>query len=190
MKPFTEEDRYLYNLTPDSIVLDCGGYEGRWARGISERYGCTVHVLEPVRKFFNQTVKALLNLPKVHVHNCGIGAVDGVVKFSIKGDMTGKFADNPESEWVNISSVEEVFKRLNLEKVDLLKLNIEGSEYDVLERLLDTGLIDRIHDFQVQWHDVVPGAEMRRASIISRLEPNRHLTFDHGWVWQNWRANT
>lgn len=188
MENFTESLRYEYSdLTPDSVVLDCGGFKGDFAAGIHERYGCTVHVLEPVKEFFERTARRFDDNPRVRVYNWGIGADSGMAAFSIKGDMTGKYADNPEMEDVHIKGVQEIFDYLKLGTVDLVKLNIEGGEWGVVPRLIWGGLINRVINLQIQWHDLVPDAKVRYEGIQSRLALTHALTFDHGWVWQSWK---
>lgn len=191
MENFREEMRYEYNLNPDSVVIDCGGYEGRWAAGIHERYGCTVHVLEPVRKFYEQIWVRLRDYPKILIWRFGVGAEYGDAEFSIKGDMTGKYANNPDKETVEIVSVDKLFdlEGEQPEMIDVLKLNIEGSEFDVVEKLIETGLINRVRNLQVQWHDVVPNAQARYNGLQKELARTHRLTFDHGWVWQSWEIN-
>jgi hypothetical protein len=50
MKDFQESDRYDYPLTPDSFVIDAGGYEGNWAAEINHKYRAHVLVFEPVQR--------------------------------------------------------------------------------------------------------------------------------------------
>lgn len=186
MKPFEESDRYEYPLTPESVVLDCGGYEGRFATGIHERYGCTAHVLEPVKRFYDQIVERFKDAPKIHVHHFGIANTTGQRTFHIKGDMTGLFASGGESERVEVKSPEEVFAALGIESVALLKLNIEGGEFSVIESMIGSGLIANVKNLQVQWHDVAPKAAERYTVLQLALAKTHHLTFDADWVWQNW----
>ena len=40
-------------------------------------------------------------------------------------------------------------------KIDLLKINIEGGEYEVLENLIENDLIKNIDNIQIQFHDFV-----------------------------------
>lgn len=189
MKPFTEEARYEYDLTPDSVVLDCGGYEGRWAAGIHERYGCTVHVLEPVKRFYQHIVQRFAGNDKIHVYNLGIGGESGDVPFSIKGDMTGAFADNPETEIVHLESADSLFRMLDIIELGVLKLNIEGGEWGVVPRLIKSGEIKRVKNLQVQWHGVGRGDEPMFDALQNSLAFTHHLTFDAGWTWQNWERN-
>lgn len=187
MENFTEELRYAYDdLTKDSVVIDCGGFKGDFAAGIFERYGCTVHVLEPVNAFFERTARRFDSNPRVHVYNWGIGAESGFTEFSIKGDMTGSHADNPEKEFVHIKGVQEVFDRLKINDVDLMKLNVEGAEWEIIPELISTGLIARIYNIQVQFHQVGEGTQELFDALQLALARTHKLTFDHGWVWQNW----
>lgn len=187
MKPFHESDRYDYALTTDDIVLDCGGYEGKFAEEINRRYGCTVHVLEPIVHFYQRTVERLKDRHNVHVHNCGIGGESGPALFKIKGDMTGAWVGEGTEEWVNIRAVDELWKLLSLDEVGLVKLNIEGSEFPVVERMIETGLINKVRNLQVQFHAVVPDAEARFRALQDKLAQTHGLTFDAQWIWQNWK---
>jgi FkbM family methyltransferase len=186
---FREEIRFDYPVTvlsPDAVVLDCGGYKGDFAHQIHSKYGCVVHVLEPVQQFFEQIARRFDGSARVHVYNWGIGAESGPAEFSIKGDMTGKYADNPETETVHIKGVQEVFDRLKLGEVGLMKLNVEGGEWEVIPALISSGLIKRIQNLQVQWHQVGGGSQERFDALQHALSETHSLSFDHGWVWQNW----
>lgn len=190
---FREEMRYEYELTPDSVVIDCGGYEGRFAEEISRRYGCWVYVHEPVREFYERTRDRLAPWGRVAVIHSGVGRQSEFSSFRVKGDMTGEFADGTGSvERVDLEDAARVIP-INLSgverpSVDLMKLNIEGGEFDVIERLLECGLMPKIRNLQVQWHPVVADAEQRREAIMKRLAETHELTWDFGWVWQNWRV--
>ena len=67
-----------------------------------------------------------------------------------------------------------------------MKINIEGGEYELLDRLLDTGLINIIDNLQVQFHDHVDGAIGRMQRIQSRLGTKFNLTYQVPFVWENW----
>lgn len=182
---YSEELRLTYRLGPDSLVVDAGGYRGDWASEINRRYGCSVRVLEPIKQFYHRIADRFAGNHRVQVYNFGLGAVAGTADFGIQNDSTGKFAGATEREVVRIEGIEDVMKEIGRD-LGLMKLNIEGGEFEVVEKLLDTGLIARIQNLQVQWHPVVPNAEARWAVIQGRLPKTHHLTFDSGWVWQNW----
>lgn len=184
-QPYKEDIRYEYPLTADSVVVDCGGYAGKFAEEIARRYDCTVHVLEPVFEFWENCVERLKSNPKITVHPFGIDGRAHIVHFRIKGDMTGMFADDGKYEKAVLISPSAVLALAG--DVDLLKLNIEGAEFAVLETILDDRIAGRFKNIQVQWHQhVAENDEERRNKIMQRLGETHELTFDFGWAWQNW----
>ena len=182
----TEEMRYDYPLNSNSVVLDAGGYRGDWAAEINRRYGCGVIVLEPIKEFYHGIVARFEGNPKVKAFNFGLGAISGTAEFGVQNDSTGRFAGSTQRETVRIETVEDVFAQFGGSDIDLFKLNIEGAEHDVIERLLDTGLIAEVKNLQVQFHDCATDSVKRYAVIQERLAETHRLTFYAGWVWQNW----
>lgn len=195
MKPFEESDRYLYNLSPDSLVIDAGAHKGDFTAEIVRRYDCQVIALEPVKRFYKIVSERFKDSPKVTVLNSGIGYGTGLARMFVKGDMTGEFAQGQEWERVYLRGIIEFLDTYCQfgRTIKLLKLNIEGGEFDVLERLLDCQPVSRLYltkNIQVQFHSVVPDAEARYQQIHTALLKTHHLTFDAGpWVWQNYRLN-
>ena len=74
-----------------------------------------------------------------------------------------------------------------IERIDLMKMNIEGGEYDLLDHLIETGFIRNIENIQVQFHDFVPEAKQRMMKIQKELSKTHRLTYQYIFVWENWR---
>lgn len=190
MIPFTESLRHEYPLTPDSIVIDAGGYEGSFAKTIAEKYGCRVYVYEPVLEHAAGILRRIEHTPLaalIKVLNAGLGANDRREKFGVKGDQTGIACDGNREEEVQIVAIDQALVVLagTDRQVDLLKLNIEGMEFEVLEALLDRGLTHRFNNIQVQFHNNLPRAEQRRDYIKNLMLLNHRITWDADWVWTN-----
>lgn len=183
-EPFLESLRYDYNLTPESIVLDCGGYEGRFAETMVNKYGCTVYVFEPIHRFHEALVEKFKGNPKIKLFNHGVAGTNRVDWFCIKGDMTGKFADTGDEQVVWLRDIATVIAEIG-KPIALLKLNIEGLEYEALEGLMDSVCWRAVQNIQVQCHGT-PGFE-RYEAIRTRLLETHELTFDFPFVWQNFR---
>jgi FkbM family methyltransferase len=196
---FSEHQRYVYELDPTSVVLDVGAYEGTFTREISRRYDCHVLAFEPIRRHY-ETVSALAG-PKVQVFDFGIGATDRTERIAVNGDgssiftadrspiaggaSTGEASTNAETEQIEIRSLARVLETLELGYVDLLKLNVEGCEYEILEHLLSEGLAERFGNIQVQFHDVVPDAAARRDAIREQLAATHRVSYDEPFVWES-----
>ncbi|MGZ4372534.1 MAG: FkbM family methyltransferase, partial [Gaiellaceae bacterium] len=186
--PFAEEQRYDYDLSAASVVLDVGAFEGTFTRRIRERFGCRVYAFEPVRRHYE--LLRQLEGPNVRVFNFGIGATDRFETIAICGDGSSIFRESGESETVEIRSLERVLAELELPYVDLLKLNVEGCEYEILEHLLDRGLAERFEHIQVQFHAILPDAETRRDTIRAGLADTHQPTYDHPFVWESHERST
>ena len=72
-------------------------------------------------------------------------------------------------------------------RIDLMKINIEGGEYELLDHLVEVGLISDIKNIQVQFHHFVPNAEERMKSIHGELERTHMLTYQYKFLWENWK---
>lgn len=184
MKPFTESDRYEYPLTADSVALDCGVHQGTFAHMLHAKYGCRIIGFEPIAEFYRQSVERLQPFPKIAIRNVGVGATTRRERMVLKGDMTGIYADNPTAEEVQVVAIGGILAGLG--DVDLIKINIEGMEFEVLESLLADGWASRLRNIQVQFHPIVPDCERRHAEIRRALLTTHHLTYDAPWCWENY----
>ena len=77
---------------------------------------------------------------------------------------------------------------LNHYDKDLIKINIVGEEYEVLEILLKNNMISIFKNIQVQFHDfIVDNAKERMIAIQKKLALTHVLTFQYEFVWENWK---
>lgn len=178
--------RFDYDLNPTSQVFDLGGYEGQWTSDIHARYGCTVHVFEPVGEYVDNIRQRFTKNDKVAVHPFGLGVANTTLQIGLGGDRSSAFQAATETRTGRIVKMEEFLATQGITHINLMKINIEGGEYELLEYLLDTGLVAQIADIQVQFHDFVPDAEARMRAIQTRLRQTHSLTYQVEFVWENW----
>ena len=181
------ELRFEYDLDADSQVFDLGGYEGQWASDIHARYGCAVQVFEPVEEFAADIQRRFARNPRITIHSFGLGSADSTIRIGLGADCSSAFRAAPQVCPGRLVAADGFFERSSIARVDLMKINIEGGEYDLLEHLLDTGLVSRIGNIQVQFHDFVPDAEARMRTIQRRLQETHTLTYQVEFVWENWK---
>src|SRR5207302_690624 len=84
----------------------------------------------------------------------------------------------------------DFFHEHQIERIDLMKVNTEGGEYELLEHLLNASLITKIGNLQVQFHHCVPDALERMQAIQHQLERTHRLTYQYPFVWENWRIKS
>jgi FkbM family methyltransferase len=182
--------RLQYDLDSSSMVFDVGGYEGDWASEIAGRYGCTIHIFEPVPEFATKIQERLGKNAKIHVHAFGLAASGRTEPMRVNADSSSifrAFTGQEANQVVRLLDITEFFERHQIRSVDLLKINIEGGEYELLERLVQTGEIMNIRNVQVQFHDFVENAEQRMRALHDELERTHYLTYQFPFVWENWR---
>ncbi len=183
MKDFQESDRLNYDLSADSIIVEVGGFEGWFAGELWNKFGARMYVYEPVLRFREKCEARFKENDKISILPYALGGSDGVAPVGIKGDMTGVFCGTEETEDVNVLDAHDALLSITPNGVDLLCLNCEGSEYTILERLLDTGFISRIRNISVQFHTVVPDYQQRMERIIERLKETHDHVYGSPFIW-------
>jgi FkbM family methyltransferase len=180
--------RLGYPLDAASLVFDVGGFEGRWAGDLHSRFGCRIEVFEPGERYAAVAERRFEHNGLVTVHRYGLGADDRMVEMAIDGVSSSAVMARPtdEREAIRLLDVANVMRDLAPSGVDLMKINIEGGEYALLDRLLEAGLISHIRFLQVQFHEDVDRAEARRDSIRERLRATHDLMWEYPWVWESW----
>jgi FkbM family methyltransferase len=179
--------RMDYPLNNNSVVFDLGGYEGQWASDIYSRYRCKIYIFEPVPQFAKEIKQRFLKNPDIHVQDFGLSDKDGKIKLSMEANATSAYKESDDSVEVELRKANHFIKEKNIESIDLIKINIEGGEYDLLDHLLSEGLVRNIQNLQIQFHDFVPDAETRMNHIQDQLKKTHELTYQFPFVWENWR---
>ena len=176
-------------LTENSVALDVGAYRGDWSREIFERYGCGIYAFEPNPETFRELEAATEN----RWQNLPYGLSDRTeeVRFSLKGMGSSAFNRGNEEDKLahtpaQLKAVDQAWGDLGLEQVDLMKINIEGGEFPLLERMEETGLLAMVDTYLIQFHEWYPGAYRRRRRIRHALAKTHQLVWDYHFVWERW----
>ena len=179
--------RLNYDLDDSSIVLDVGGYEGQWCSEIFSRYLCQVHVFEPVPEFSASIAARFARNDRVTVHEFGLAGRTRSAVIGIDRDSSSIVRAGNLSTEIRLVRAVDFLSGAGFSQVDLMKINIEGAEYELLEDLIGDGWIKQILDLQVQFHQFVPNAADRMHRIQRELARTHSLTFQYPFVWENWR---
>lgn len=178
------------DLDGSSVVVDVGAFVGEWSERIHERYGPTIHAFEPNPSSFRALRDRIGGRPGVSLHPFGLGGRDERTTLDPTdgpGASTHGTSSGDHLATVEVRDVAAVLDELAVAELDLVKLNIEGAEYDLLDRLLDTGWASRIRLLSVQFHEWHPHAHRRRREVRRRLAATHDEVWDHPWVWELWR---
>jgi FkbM family methyltransferase len=184
------EDRLRlgYDLNDKSLILDVGGYRGRWASDMYSRFSCRILVFEPVPHFSEKLQWRFSHNPRITVYPFGLSNSDRHDTMYLCDDGTSSIRrGSRHTTSVVLRRAADFLSESEIATIDLMKINIEGDEYDLLDHLHESGWIPRIRDLQIQFHDFHPDAGRRMRAIQEKLAQTHRLTYSYPFVWENWR---
>lgn len=183
---------YNFNTDGDVCVLDVGMNVGLASLYFAQLPSVKmVHSFEPFEPPF---ARAMLNFAlnpelstKISAHNFGLGKDTQTLSVlydkeqTIGGSVRGR--SNGENIEISIRNASEVFREILREAKQLglqlvVKLDCEGSEFPILERLDEDGLLPEARIYLLEWHKWW-SAEKTQAELISRFLRNGFDVLDH-----------
>jgi FkbM family methyltransferase len=183
-----EKLRTNYDLNSNSIVFDLGGYKGDFVDSIYSIYKCKVFVFEPFSSYFNIIVNRFSSEESIKIFNYGLSNKNSIEKLYISEEGSSTINKlSTDFEEIKLVNFFEFINDNKIEKIDLIKINIEGGEYDLLDAIVENPFINKISNLQIQFHDFVPDAELRMNKIKSQLDQTHFLTYEYPFIWENWR---
>ena len=176
-------------LDENSIVLDIGGHLGSFTDGITKKYNCKVFYFEPVGEFYISAKHRFANNEKISVFPLGLSDQTGE-KVIYYNQYASSMYDKTSLKFnINCITLDKIMVDNNIEFIDLIKINIEGEEYKVLEYMIKNNLIEKCGNLQIQFHKNVPNFQERYDFIKKELEKTHHSTYYYPFVWENWKKN-
>jgi FkbM family methyltransferase len=176
-------------ITDAGVAVDLGAYVGDWSQRMLERYRCTVYAFEPSPGAAAKAAERVRDAPNATVFDFGVGAADGTALLARDGPGSSVYGGKGQfgSVSVPIRDIVTVLDELGVQFVDVLKLNVEGAEYDLLDRLIEADWLSRIGMISVQFHEWHPNAHRRRTRIRRALRASHEQEWNYPWVWELWR---
>ncbi len=172
------------SIDSSSVVYSFGvGYDISFDLAIIQRFGVQVHAFDPTplsRRWINtQSTPTAFTY-----HPWGLAAYDGIADFSLPRHHGVSFTmssnvDSKQQAKGEVFRFETIRQKLGHEKIDIVKLDIEGAEYDVIDDLLKDG--DKINQILIEFHHrlVKPhqGLERTRQAIKMIEDANFSLFY-------------
>jgi FkbM family methyltransferase len=132
--------RLATRLPQGAVIIDAGaniGISSLWFLGLYPT--CALHCFEPEPENFALLTENLGSIPRVQLNQAALGSTSGKVRLRLSdhGAMhsTVNAAADPVALEVESQRLEDYLDSSGIERVDLLKLDVEGSELDTLRGL-------------------------------------------------------
>jgi FkbM family methyltransferase len=193
------EPNFVYrpDLSPDAVVIDAGcSYEADFSVYLIRQHGVRAFGVDPTRKHAEALRALAAQYPDRFTHvPCAISATDGTLTFhesrvnesgSLFTDHVNVVHDETTSYDVEAVTLGTLLKRVGVETVDMLKLDLEGAEYDLLARTT----ADELRPFkqlfvEFHHHAVSHFAEADTRRLVERISAFGFRTFsvdDHNYL--------
>ncbi|MBU3665340.1 MAG: FkbM family methyltransferase [Chthoniobacterales bacterium] len=181
-------------LDKNSVVYSFGiGTDASFDLALIARYGLAVHAFDPTPQSIAWVKHS--RLPEAFIlHEYGLAARDGGVAFRppenpthVSHRLMTEEEYEPRDVRLPVKKLTTIMRELGHERIDLLKMDIEGAEYDVIEDLAKSSI--RPKQILVEFHHRFPGisvATTRKSintlrsmgyALFSVSRSNRELSF-------------
>ena len=147
---------------------------------------------EPVKEFYDNIVKRFKGNDKIKVFHIGLGDKTYTTDIKLTEDLVGTSVYRETNitgkiETVKIVDIIEFMKEHKLKTIDLLKLNIEGEEFPLLEHLIKNNKLKSFNNLKIQFHNFMESAAERKENIRLHLQKEFELIYDYFFVWEGWK---
>lgn len=132
-------------LSDRSVIYSFGiGEDLTFDCDLVQQFGCTVHAFDPTPRSLQWIAKQQLP-SNIKIHPYGLAAIDGYlsffpprvgVSFSVNVGLTNQ-SPGIQPLPLPVKRLKTIMTELGHQTIDLLKIDIEGAEYDVINDLLN-----------------------------------------------------
>ncbi|WP_297276255.1 FkbM family methyltransferase [uncultured Brachyspira sp.] len=172
----------LLDIKENDVCVDCGANMGLFTRLVDIQKGIC-YSFEPNVSLYNHLSKRYKNSKNIHIYNNAVSNKNEKVKFFTSGNnyindqgftMSYKMSDS----YVEIESIKfsnflknEILTKYNF--IYLVKIDIEGEEFNVLEDIINEQLYNYIGYIFVETHErFLENGEERMQKIKKLIELN------------------
>jgi FkbM family methyltransferase len=173
------------SLSKDAVVVDIGlGEDTSFSESIADKYGCSVYGFDPTPRAIAHIEKQVQN--RIRLMPFAVGAKKGQAVFYLPNDsrhVSGTLLQachvGSKKLLVDVVTMEDVRDQVG-GRIDLLKMDIEGAEYELLQSNCFAAVAPTIKqiciEFHHRWREVGKTATL---SAVSRLSD---LGFSCAWI--------
>lgn len=169
---FVDESYMFQNSNESPLILDCGANVGSsciWFKQFYPKANIIAFEADAnVAGYLNKNLSAN-KVTGVTVINKAVWVHNDTISFSSEGADGGSIVGENKSTQVQIPAIRLKDQLMEHNSIDLLKMDIEGAEYDVLKDCDET--LKRVKNIFVEYHDF-HNAPQNLSAILQLLEKN------------------
>lgn len=181
-----DETRALdWPIDHNALVWEIGGFEGRWARQMVEKYDPFMEIFEPQSYFARKLHDFSKENDKVKIHEFGLWVKDTLM-----------LLHNCDTDGASVIYRDEYFEKTTLEcafydvynlippreahGVDVCLMNIEGGEFALLPYMIGMDMMKHFRFFWCQFHPgLLPHGDERANEIFKGMLRTHKKIWDY-----------
>jgi len=179
------KDVFLNNISQGYTVIDVGAHIGEYSLIASKNLGNTgqiisIEPLKEARKWLKRNIE-LNDCQNSVILECAIGKESGK-KLLYRNSLGGVFGyldsviDHTklmEADIVNVTTIDRILSSRRIDKVDMLKIDVEGFEYEVLLGCKESFKKNKIKKIICEIHpNFIAEKGIKEKHILCMLEEN------------------
>jgi len=177
---------YIYPklLNKNSIIYSFGiGEDISFDKALIEKYNCNVYAFDPTPKSLNW-IKSQKLPENFMFYDFGISSKSGLIDFHLpinKKDVSGSIIVHDKINLnrkvkVKMKTLNDIINELEHKHIDVLKMDIEGAEYDVIINILNTKI--SVTQFLIEFHErFFEKGKDKTKEAIKKLNSNGYEIF-------------
>ncbi len=187
---------FFDGLNKHSVVIDCGANVGKVSHYLAST-GAQVHAFEPNPYAFAKLHDRLERYRNVHLYPAAAADHEGEMKLYLHeqneldpvkystGSSLLEQKNNISSnsyELVRVVDIADFIQKLGM-RIHLMKIDVEGAEISIVNRLLESGQIDMIDRLLVERHDAKnPHLHEATEDIIRKVKQANLPMVSFDWI--------
>lgn len=181
-----EKLKYEMNFKSNGLILDIGSYLGEYTKKLIDRNpGMTFWLYEPIPEYYHACLIRFKDSKNVSVNQKAVSADGRNIQMQIDGLRSRQeFNTKDEAPTYASISIQEIFDSVS--EIELLKLNIEGMEYECLDQLILSNSLIKASYLLIQFHNFDSEAEKKRDLVVNAIEEDFSNVFTYKWMWELW----
>jgi FkbM family methyltransferase len=175
---FVEREYLFDSANPKPFIIDCGANIGMAILYFKMLYPkASVLAFEPNPSVFELLKKNIEanNLQDVVLVNTALSSLEGTTEFYF-GDSMGTLSGSLMQERGGGTKIqiktEKLSKYLSNKKPDLIKIDVEGAEFEILKDLIDTKTIQQASNYLVEYHHKINDQKSKFSEFLNPFETN------------------